>query len=384
MLLIFGFIHSSSGQTTQIVRKVVQVMPEQTFYLNGGMRAAFGGKSRTYYKVDLPKNTVEWYYTFSTLESQNSGVHSLKLASQLTRLVDPTGMTAIAVSAIMSPTGSSSCDIYLMDRQNADAFVNKVDNNGGTYTYTISGSRQNYRNGVVQVKDATFGTYYLGFKNPSSSTGIDISFEVAAIVEEIEADNNVWAKESREKLFNLFYQQLKTKNFDDAVSKDVAGCMISNIVAQKTPAGYDNLSQNEKEVLLESQYAKCMGKYKEVKSPEQEKGEHYGSMGWTAFENGDVDKCIEYSKKALSFYNPLGWVKANLGLCYLIKKDEGTATDYYIDALGDIKKSKISSQVKHYLQETINDINNALKKFPSMKSGNEIKSLFQGELSRYN
>lgn len=181
-LLVF---ETSYSQETQKVRKVVEIMPEQSFYLNGGFRSNFGGKSRSTYMITLPENTVEWYYIFTTTESDKSSSQNLNLVSQLTGLLDPTGMTSIIASSILSPSGANVCDIYLMDRNNSNAFINKDDNNGGQFKYYISGSRENYRNGTVQVKDLTRGTYYLGFKNPSSTSGIGVKFEAAAIVEEV-------------------------------------------------------------------------------------------------------------------------------------------------------------------------------------------------------
>lgn len=174
---------SSNGQTVQKERKVVQVMTPQTFYLNGGTRATFGGKSRTWFNISLPQNTIEWYYSFTTTKGENSKA-TIGLLSQLTRLYDPTGMTAIATNAILTPSGAGVCDIYLMDRKNADAFSEKVDNWGGTYYYQVTGSRENFKNGTVQIKDILTGNWCLGFKNPSSTEGISITFEVVAIVEE--------------------------------------------------------------------------------------------------------------------------------------------------------------------------------------------------------
>lgn len=368
------------GQIVQKIRKVVQVMPEQTFYLNGGMRATFGGKSRTYYKIDLPKNTVEWYYTFSTSEGQTSNSAALNLVPQLTRLIDPTGITAIAASAIMTPSGSNVCDIYLMDRQNADVFNKRVNNLGGNFYYTISGSRENYRSGTVQIKDATYGTYYLGFRNPSPNKGITVAFEVAAIVEEITVNKGVWATDIKERLYNNFYQNFKI-NVDEATAKDIANCLVSKISAQQTPEEYMNMTQGEREAFFKPIISVCTEKYQKSKGLEQDKAINYGNLGWHSYENGDIDKCIEYSKKAIALDNTLGWVKSNLGLCYLIKGDESIATDFYIEALSDIKNMKMMSQVKKYLQGTIDDINNAAKKYPSIRGANDIKALFQGELN---
>jgi tetratricopeptide (TPR) repeat protein len=174
---------SVNGQTVQKERKVVQVMTPQTFYLNGGTKALLGGKSRTWFNIPLPKNTVEWYYSFTTTKNENSS-STIGLLSQLTRLYDPTGMTAIATNAILTPSGAGVCDIYLMDRANSDKFMYKVDNWAGSISYVVNGSRENYKNGTVQIKDILSGNWCLGFKNPSATDGISITFEVVAIVEE--------------------------------------------------------------------------------------------------------------------------------------------------------------------------------------------------------
>jgi len=183
-ILFLAFLTvTTNGQTVQKERKAVQVMTPQTFYLNGGTKATFGGKSRTWFNISLPANTVEWYYSFTTTKNENSS-STIGLLSQLTRLYDPTGMTAIATNAILTPSGAGVCDIYLMDRANSDKFMEKVDNWGGSYSYKVNGSRENYKNGTVQIKDILSGNWCLGFKNPSASEGISITFEVVAIVEE--------------------------------------------------------------------------------------------------------------------------------------------------------------------------------------------------------
>lgn len=183
-LLFLAFLTATTnGQIEQKERKVVQVLTPQTFYLNGGTRATFGGKSRTWFIIPLPSNTVEWYYSFTTTKNENSS-STIGLLSQLTRLYDPTGMTAIATNSILTPSGAGVCDIYLMDRKNAEAFYEKVDNWGGAFNYQGIGSRENFKNGTIQIKDNPTGNWCLGFKNPSATEGISITFEVVAIVEE--------------------------------------------------------------------------------------------------------------------------------------------------------------------------------------------------------
>lgn len=191
-------------------------MTPQTFYLNGGTKATFGGKSRTWFNIPLPKNTVEWYYSFTTTKNQNSS-SSVGLLSQLTRLYDPTGMTAIATNAILTPSGAGVCDIYLMDRANSDKFIEKVDNWGGSYSYKVNGSRENYKNGTVQIKDILSGNWCLGFKNPSATEGISITFEVVAIVEETKIIEKTETETKAEMFGELGWKAYEKGEYDKCV-----------------------------------------------------------------------------------------------------------------------------------------------------------------------
>jgi tetratricopeptide (TPR) repeat protein len=216
ILFLIVLTISVNGQTVQKERKVVQVMTPQTFYLNGGTKATFGGKSRTWLNIPLPKNTVEWYYSFTTTKNENSS-STIGLLSQLTRLYDPTGMTAIATNAILTPSGAGVCDIYLMDRANSDKFMDKVDNWGGSYLYKVNGSRENYKNGTVQIKDILSGNWCLGFKNPSATEGISITFEVVAIIEETKIIEKTETETKAEMFGGLGWKAYEKGEYDKCI-----------------------------------------------------------------------------------------------------------------------------------------------------------------------
>jgi hypothetical protein len=167
---------------SQSAYKVVSVISTENFYLNGGTRALLGGKSRTYLMISLPANTVEWYYAVTSTPNQNQN-QSIGLATQLIKLVDPAaGIAANAISSIIAPTGAGVCDVYLMSDQNS--VMRYVNKQPGQVSAIMSGSRENFREGVVDIKDALQGTYFLVLRNPSASQGINISIEVAAVVRE--------------------------------------------------------------------------------------------------------------------------------------------------------------------------------------------------------
>lgn len=376
IVLLFSVLLSES-QTIKKERKLVQVISPQTYYLNGGTRATFGGKSRTMLKIDLPKNTFEWFYSFSTNKGQNSK-SQLNLFGELTRIYDPSGLTAIATNKLISPTGANVCDVYLMNRKNADAFMEKIDNLGGTYNYYLTGSRENFRNGIVQIKDNLSNDLFLGFKNPSLSEGISVTVEVVAIIEEITVEEITWNYDNKEQVIKELLEVYNKQNVELSVAKQLANCMTDKLFFEKTFREYSEFTNEQKVTyysLLQNDCAKSLGL---IKSESEEKGFMYGNLGWKSYINGDIDKAIEWSLKALNYDKSLGFVKLNLGLFYMIKGDENLSVDYYINGISDTKKQ--IKNVKETIKAGLSDINEAQKKYPNINGFEIIKSLLEDEL----
>lgn len=159
----------------------IQLIKPRQIALNGGLRAAFGGVSRTYLQIDLPPNTVKWYYSFSTSPG-GQGTQCVNLMAQLSsRIIDPVGITALSDFRI--PEGSNSLAVYLCDRTNIDKFLAKVDLYEGRFNYIMEGTVENTKQAIVEIDDITQGTWFLGIKNPSSMDGVNIAIEVIAITE---------------------------------------------------------------------------------------------------------------------------------------------------------------------------------------------------------
>lgn len=187
IIIVFLFFVSSSvtGQILQRKLQVVSVITQQTFYLNGGIRSQFGGQSRAIFQINLPQNAIAWYYTLSTQPGQSNNSQSLNLASQLSQLITGSNLLSTLATEIVTPQGSGACDTYLFqNEQNAIAFQDKVDLRRGIFYYIITGSRTNFLNGTVEIPGTGQNLYFLGFKNPSETQGITVTFDVAAIVEE--------------------------------------------------------------------------------------------------------------------------------------------------------------------------------------------------------
>lgn len=219
-LFFISIIQLSFGQEFEIVRETKKLIESRDIYLNGGTRAEFGGKSRTSIKIDLPPNTVEWYYSFTTTQGEN-GIQNLNLAMQLSRmLIDPSGLSAVAISKVKVPEGVAAADIYLLDQRNVNLFLQKVELNGGTFQYYPEGLVENTKQAVVKVDDIKRGTWYLALKNPSSMNGININIEVVAITE----TRKVIPKTEKQQKAELYAGLAKTQFDNGAYDKCVEYC----------------------------------------------------------------------------------------------------------------------------------------------------------------
>src|SRR5664279_1414473 len=118
LLMIFCKTNISSAQSTKPVYKVVPVITSHSFYLKGGSRAMGGNSSRQVLPIELPANTVEWFYTITTTTNRKQSLNS-DLTGQLDKfLVPDLGISANSSSAIAVPGGSGLCDVYVMTNPN--------------------------------------------------------------------------------------------------------------------------------------------------------------------------------------------------------------------------------------------------------------------------
>lgn len=161
------------------------IIPTTQYYINSGSNATFkGGKSRITFPVNIPNNTIEWYYQFSATRNKkeiDKTKAGFNLVGQLTKLIDKTGILEIGIDALTQPPGGNICDVYQLDYENSRLFESKE-----AYKYFIDGTRKNIKSGIVKLNGGAGETYYIGIKNPDSMNGIHVAIEVVAIVHEQE------------------------------------------------------------------------------------------------------------------------------------------------------------------------------------------------------
>lgn len=228
------------GQSMGTTYKTVQVLKENEFYLNGGRISSVGGKSRAAFQVKLPPNTVKWYYSFTTAEGNNP-TNQIQLYSKLTRIVDRSGITEIALNEIMAPRGTGICDVFIMDKKNMGTFIDKADLYGKSFSHYHSLGRSNSRRDAVKIDNLFNDDLWICFKNPSASSGVSIKFEVIAIVEE-KSIIKEWDKDNRQFIFDLCYEE--------SHDTDYCGCTVKTLVERISFSDMMNLANFEADILF--------------------------------------------------------------------------------------------------------------------------------------
>lgn len=251
--LLFLVAFSASAQNYKDQNRVETIIAQRSIYLNGGARASLGGKSRVSIPIQLPPNTVRWYYSFSTSLGE-SGTDNLNLLMQLSSMVvAPAGITRTALSNIQIPSGSASIDVYLMTQANSEAFLRKIDNDGGTFYYYKYASVFNTRQALVPVNFNPRQTLYLGLKNPSTMDGINITIEVVAEISE-KVYQDEWANESIDKIYQSCIGSFSIR---DNIREQICNCFKDKVITAYTPSSFSSLSNSDFDRLYSDIVSDC-------------------------------------------------------------------------------------------------------------------------------
>ena len=161
--------------------KVVNVASKQEFYVNSGSNALLkGGKSRVTIPINLPKNTVKWYYQVSSFRDKTiieKVSNQMNLVSDLSKLFDSSGSIETSLKLLSNPPGANYCDIYLIDANNYSNFLSKK-----PFSHYPIGTRENIKSANVEITTNFNQLMYLGIKNPDRFYGVNVIIKIAAIV----------------------------------------------------------------------------------------------------------------------------------------------------------------------------------------------------------
>lgn len=158
-----------------------QIHSPQEFYLNSQTNVTTG-VTKTTIPVYLPKNTVEWYYTFVATRDKNKHTfQDMSLLGDIASLLLGVNGKIIkfGLNQLKTIPGDDFCNIYILDRNNRDSFANNLG-----FNYFLEGSRRNFKSSVVKITGLPSDEYYIGVSNPDLTNGIMVSLEVVAIIKD--------------------------------------------------------------------------------------------------------------------------------------------------------------------------------------------------------
>lgn len=236
----------------QIQEEVIQVSPPTEHFVPAAGLSRSGVIS---IPVELPPNTIRWYYSFAAFRTQEqiqAAKTKFSLLSSASRFIDVTGTVGKGIELAGSPPGTHHCDANLIRT-----------NRAGERVRILAYERPNLKNGTVVVANPDYcnGLQYLSFANQSTAYGISIVLEVVAIVEKEITVNN-WTGPQREELYNELLVNLLQNHRNSTYSLDqlrrVARCASLKMVEDLGEAHFRSLASFERESAIEEVCESCM------------------------------------------------------------------------------------------------------------------------------
>ncbi|MFL5765476.1 MAG: tetratricopeptide repeat protein [Bacteroidia bacterium] len=383
LFIALSSILSSYAQDIETYKKV-QLGETEVLTLNsvGGTTLSLGGKqTRNRLAENIPLMT-EFIIVNVKVDNENAQIDKqanqemmqnlmMSKASPTTKLVG--GATLMALSP---PQTGYKCDFFMFsDRKNFNAFVEPglIMNYADEYTaYSYPYKRLNSEsfNLVVAVdalKDKN--TLFLGFRNNDNINAIKVFVNVYALI------GNGWTVAVKNEIYQKLYDGMKSNGVsNEEMLKKTCDCFISKISSKYTLQELNEMAEFEKNKIFEDIIKGCSPDLAD--SDEKNKATTYGNLGWSAFEKGDYDKCLQFSEKALSIDNSLTYVHFNIALVYLVK-NLPEALDKYIDA---VQMAKKNLNTKQTIKAALDDIANYEKSKGELVNSSDIKEILNAEL----
>lgn len=375
-ILLFSY-SVTLAQSHKTTTKVVSVISETNLRLTSQM--ALNQKYRNVLTVQLPPNTIEWYYAFVATDDKTT-VQSMNLFTKITSLLSVGGLNALTTSlspdALNLQSGNGECNVYIIgDRENATLFQRLEDR----FKIYPDYSRKSLSQGVVKIKMDNFPkdktTFFIGIENQKKTLPVNVRIEVDAVVEEEYTDYSNWRNEVKDSLYQKLMQDLKKEEYDNQKDDEISSCIVEKIVTKFSPKEWEELSQMMKDKAIKQIKEGCLG---EGTPTSQQKAVGLSKMAWMSYRKGDIEKAIELNEKALQIEKTNGDIKVDLGLFYLIKGNENKAIEIYIEAVIDFKRKRNS---KKALKEAIKKIDEEVSKNKNFNNWELIREYLQKELN---
>jgi hypothetical protein len=378
-LLLFCLNANAQVNETKYVYQTI--ISNQNFELNGYLKA--GGRTRSFIKVNLPQNTVHWFYqvTVVNIEQKNP---VLDLSNQIAEKSKNPEFQAynLAANVLLAPDGTAICDIFLTDKDGKDKFMERASFNTDyvykSVNHNSSSSRLNFSHGTVKVKER-YSSNYIVFRNNSPLQGIRINIEIVALVKKTEVNWQEWSAENKKSLNDFYSEYFEDYGYGEKTNQWIAECVSETIFKNYSPKFYysEEMKKNMGAIIEH-----CEKPYKQRKL-DSENAQRHSDLANDMLEEGKIDECMNNSQQALSLNSNLSAPHIFLSICYLIKENQEKSQSYLNNFLRIIQSSNSTKE------EKINYLNNLKQKYRMMESkyghidANTVMHMINNEIERY-
>ena len=276
-LAIFTFILCHLKLTSQNIIgaydtafNVVTISPAQSFYLDSRIVSNISGRSRVTIPINLPEGTVRWFYSFAATDSKNEPLEWIGLAGQLTKLIDKTGIASEVINRLVKPSGTSSCDVYVIYPDAIAAFEAKDDKK---WNYDHNNSRQNLTSGIIEAYPYA-PRLQLGLSNPSLKSGINVKVEISAVVAKSSPVYNANGGLNSTNHSANWLSSVRTPVLNDVINRfdgkrtpsvsEVSTCVLNKITVSFAPEEYKIKAKEEKDVITNRMMKDCYAETKQA------------------------------------------------------------------------------------------------------------------------
>ncbi len=332
--------------TQDTAYSVVTISPAQSFYLDSRIMSNLNGRSRLILPVNLPDGTVRWFYSFAATESKNESLEWVGLAGQLTKLIDKTGIASEVINRLVKPTGTSACDIFLLDTEGASFFEQKEDKN---LKYDKDFSRQNMTGGTVEVWSKNYRPA-IGLSNPSLKTGIVVKIEITAVVAKsltnappVFLKQNSWSKIQKGDLWTQMEYNFDGKK--NNATESVILCALDSLTLTYSYDEFAALTEKQKNYKIMPFIQDCF-----VKTGNQNLGMEMGEITLLKTQRDSLEQAGQFasmlniSRKIVDMGYPSVYNRLKLIRAYLLNGRYNDAYDWV---------EPLSRQLPHDLQVNI-------------------------------
>lgn len=248
-----------SCMTLQAQNEVlIPIVNHKVFYLDSRGSTLFSGSHTTVLELDLPVNTVRWYYRFynvtkkELLSKYGSGT---SLMDELEAKLTEPDYSTLKLPQIPAEF-KNKVSVYLLDDSSQASVLNKQ----LTFTklkYQEQFSSLNLASGWSEVCDPDFirGKQYLGLLNQANLSGTNIVIDVVAICKQRTIETG-WSEEILKAIENEFIDRV-TSGLSPFVIRKVSECYIKSLQNELTYEKYQTLSGAERSRTERSVFENC-------------------------------------------------------------------------------------------------------------------------------